>query len=85
MLTVFQTLDPIILGAVKGYKISFKLAPKQNCLPDQPKMKSEETLLIQEEIESMLKKGAVHEVPHIKGNLSAIRSLFPKNRGETGQ
>ena len=58
------TRDSAILEAVQGYKIPFQTTPKQSCLPHQPVLKAQETLRVQEEIESMLKKGAIQKVSH---------------------
>ena len=83
-LQVWKTLtrDPTILEVVQGYKIPFHTTPEQPCLPHQPKMRAQDNLLIQEEIEAMLKKGAIHEVSHV--NKEFLSNLFLVSKKEGG-
>ena len=63
---ILYTQDPTIIETIKGYNIPFLHTPTQHSPPHQPRMKVQEELLIHEEIETMLMKLAIQEVPHVR-------------------
>ena len=55
--------DPWILDTITGYQIEFLEEPVQYSMPPSPRVSPEEAELITQEVEVMLKKGAVRELP----------------------
>ena len=53
------TSDPSILNIVKGYQIPFLSVPVQNSFPPLISMNPQEKVLVNQDIEQMLKKGAI--------------------------
>ena len=78
------TNDPFILEAVNGYKIEFE----NNCYPPPPiqdtvsiQARSEQTDLIQMEIESLVNKGVIEETTHERGEFISNIFTRPKKSG----
>ena len=56
------TQDPWVLQTIRGYKIDLLSHPRQTSLPSPPLLSPPQTSLVQEEIISLLQKGAIIEV-----------------------
>ena len=56
------TQDPWLLQTIQGYKIELLSHPRQASLPSPPLLSPPQTSLVQEEIISLLQKGAIIEV-----------------------
>ena len=54
-------------GNCKGYKISYHLDPFLVRVPHSQKMNRDQSTLVNQEIDSMLQKGAIKKVSHISG------------------
>ena len=61
-------------GNCKGYKISYHLDPFLVRVPHSQKMNRDQSTLVNQEIESMLQKGAIKKVSHISGEF--LSNLF---------
>ena len=68
-------------GNCKGYKISYHLDPFLVRVPHSQKMNRDQSTLVNQEIESMLQKGAIQEVPHISGEFLSNLFLVDKSDG----
>ena len=75
------TKDPEILSFVKGYKIPLLEKPVQNALPQALKMSKEQRDLVELEIQTMLRKGAISRVQHIQGEFLSNLFLVEKKDG----
>ena len=72
------TQDQNILQLVKGYQIPFLKHPKQDRPPPKSSWSLEEQKLIDQEVQKMLQKGAIQEVPSIQGQFLSSIFLVPK-------
>ena len=72
------TNDPKILQWVSGLKIDFREEPFQERVPDQAQMSIQESELIIQEVEAMLRKGAVHLVHSKDSQFLSNLFLVPK-------
>ena len=61
------TRDQRILDIVKGWKIPLLTKPKQRRPPKPFLLSPQEKLIIDQEVQAMLRKGAICHVPHTKG------------------
>ena len=59
--------DKKILEIVEGYKISYHMNPFLVRVPHSQKMNRDQSTLVNQEIDSMLQKGAIKKVSHISG------------------
>ena len=69
------------LEIVSGLKIPFTGEPQQIQPPHQAKMNREQSAMIDQEIQAMLRKGAVHEVNYQKGQFLSNLFLVKKKDG----
>ena len=78
------TQDQWILQTVKGVQIEFMNTPHQAFTPFQPKMPECDRVLLQEEITSMLVKGAIVELPEEETQRGFYSTMFlvPKKDGK---
>ena len=74
------TSNPEILEIVSGLKIPFMGEPKQIRPPHQAKMNREQSAIVNQEIQAMLRKGAAHEVNRQKGQFLSNQFLVKKER-----
>ena len=73
------TNDPFILELVKGYQIPFLSEPSQTAPPSSTSMSQEETAIVDQEIQKMLKKGAIKLVqPNTKNQFLSSIFIVPK-------
>ena len=73
------TNDPFILELVKGYQILFLSEPSETTPPSTISMIQEETAIVDQEIQVMLKKGAIKLVqPNIKNQFLSSMFIVPK-------
>ena len=79
------TNDPIILDIVNGYKIPFILPPRKSRLPNLCQLTKEASDLADQEVQDMLRKGAI-VVSDLKGG-QFLSSLFlvKKKDGQLGK
>ena len=77
------TGDKKILKIVQGYKIPFQMDPIQVRVPHSQKMNSDQSTLVNQEIESMLQKGAIQKVPHVSGEF--LSNLFLVHKSDEGK
>ena len=70
-----------ILEIVQGYKIPFHMDPIQVRVPHSQKMNSDQSTLVNQEIESILQKGAIQKVPHVSGEFLSNLFLVYKSDG----
>ena len=76
------TNDPMILDIVNGYEIPFILPPRQSRLPNLCQLTKEASDLVDQEVQDMLRKGAiVFSDPKDDQFLSSL-SLLKKKDGE---
>ena len=75
------TQDPNILAIVQGYNIPFSEEPFQEVLPTTPRVNQEERILIESEVQEMLKKGAIQQVQSVKGEYLSNLFLVSKKDG----
>ena len=75
------TNNPEILEIVSGLKVPFMGEPQQIRPPHQAKMNREQSAMIDQEIQAMLRKGAVHEVNYQKGQFLSNLFLVKKKDG----
>ena len=68
------TNDQRILEIVKGYEIPFSEPPKQSAPPKQICLNEKETKLVDQEVQEMLRKGAITIAKDSKGQY--VSSLF---------
>ena len=71
------TRDQFILNAVQGFKICFRCTPVQSVVPRVSNQKS----IIKNEIVSLLKKGAIRQVPFSHDGFYHRLFLVPKKGG----
>ena len=79
------TNDPMILDIVNGYEIPFILPPRQSRLPNLCQLTKEASDLVDQEVQDMLRKGAI-VVSDLKGG-QFLSSLFlvKKKDGQLGK
>ena len=70
-----------ILEIVQGYKIPFHMDSIQVRVPHSQKMNSDQSTLVNQEIESILQKGAIQKVPHVSGEFLSNLFLVDKSDG----
>lgn len=75
------TGDPFVLQAIAGVKLEFLEEPVMTVPPQDFKMSNEEIALVEQEIEKMMRKGAIVEVQPCKGQFVSNIFLRPKNNG----
>ena len=77
------TSDTEILSLVEGYAIPFHEIPQQKSIPNSPNLSQTEKILIQNETQDMLNKGAITETPnHLEGEF--INNLFLIEKKDDG-
>lgn len=77
-----MTSDDFVLQAIKGYEIEFAIwPPKQQVLPREIKFSRAETESISEEINQMLTKNAIEEVPFSTDGFISQLFVRPKKDG----
>lgn len=74
------TSDPQILSIVAGYKISFLKTPFQTFLPF-TQTSGQEALLISQEVNELLQKGAIQKIPFTRDGFYSRLFLVPKKGG----
>ena len=77
--------DPVILDIVRGYKIPLQKKPSQIATVHVSKLTREEESLVEEELEALIRKGAIKKVKHQKGDFLRNLFLVPKKGEGTGQ
>jgi len=75
------TSDQHILSIIEGYEIPFTKTPYQGKLPFPKKLNQEEEALVEEELTSMLQKGAIRETQHVKSQFLSNLFLVKKKGG----
>ena len=75
------TNDPKILEWISGLKIDFQEEPFQERVPHQAQMPMQESELINQMVEAMLRKGAVHLVHSKDSQFLSNLFLVPKKNG----
>ena len=77
------TQDPWVLQVVQGYKIELVTVPVQQFQPHQPCLSSMQETVLNQEVEDLLEKQAVHPVPIPLQEQGFISSMFvvPKKDG----
>ena len=77
------TQDPWVLQVVQGYKIELVTVPVQQFQPHQPCLSSMQETVLNQEVEDLLEKRAVHPVPVPLQEQGFISSMFvvPKKDG----
>ena len=78
------TNDPKILEWVSGLKIDFQEEPFQERVPHQAQMSVQEYELINQEVEEMWRKGAIHLIDSKESQFLSNLFLVPKKDGGTG-
>lgn len=76
------TSDPWILETVAGYHLEFETVPIQLGLPQPPPFNKTEKDLIDNEVDKLLKKGAITKVAHSKEEFISNIFLVPKKTGD---
>ena len=78
------TTDKWVIEAVKGFQIPFITQPIQEHRPNPAVYSAEQSLLMQEEVSTLLEKGAVIRVdnPQPQGNFYSTLFLVPKKGGQ---
>ena len=61
------TRDKKILRITQGCKITFYVDPIQVKVPHSQKMNTDQSALVNQEIENMLQKSAIQKVSHVSG------------------
>ena len=77
------TQDQGILSVVEGYQIIFLGEPVQSKFPHSAKMNAEQIQLVNQEVRSMLKKGAIQKVIHSPREF--ISNLFLVDKTDRGK
>jgi len=75
------TQDPQILKSVQGFQIPLLQPPQQNKPSFQVPLNHQQKLMVEEEIQSMLGKGAIKKVLSQKGEFLSSIFLVPKKDG----
>lgn len=75
------TSDSWVLDTVQGYKINFEQVPVQLNIPNQIKFSEIEKTLIDQEVNKMLKEGAIEFSTHENGEFISNLFLVPKPNG----
>ena len=75
------TEDKKILEIVQSYKIPFYLDPIQVRVSHSQKMNTDQSTLLNQEIEGMLLKGTIQKVPHVSGEVLSNLFLVDKSDG----
>ena len=78
-----MTSDPFILNLVQGYQISFLSKPVQNYSPRMVQMDQDEVLLVDQEMQEMMRKGAI-QTPVQSSSDQFLSSIFVIPRKDTG-
>ena len=76
------TSDPWILETISGYHLEFASLPHQAKLPASPPFNPNEVKLIGDEVQKLVKKGAINEVYHCKNEFISNLFLVPKKTGD---
>lgn len=76
------TNDPWILSAVSGYKIDFVEKPFQDKIPNEIPFKGAQWQLVNDEVQSLLQKGAIVVTEHEPGEFISTLFLVPKPNGK---
>ena len=78
------TTDQWVVETVKGFQIPFSSQPVQDHWPNLTMCSAEQSLLIQEEVSTLIEKGAVTQVhnPQPQGSFYSILFLIPKKGGQ---
>ena len=75
------TQDPNVLSLVKGYEIPLLSKPRQQKPPQDVQMNLAQRLLVDKEVDNMLKKGAILKVSHSEGEFLSNLFLVEKKDG----
>ena len=75
------TQDPWVLETVSGYKLEFVQLPFQEKIPNAIKFSKEETVLVRQEIDQLLQKCAIRQVPSYQCHFQSNLFLVPKKGG----
>ena len=76
------TSDPWILQTVSGYHLEFVSLPHQAKLHTSPNFSKDEVKLIDDEVQKLIKKGAITEVTHCTNEFISNIFLVPKKTGD---
>ena len=78
------TTDQWVVETVKGFQIPFSSQPVQDHWPNPTMCSAEQSLLIQEEVSTLIEKGAVTQVhnPQPQGSFYSTLFLVPKKGGQ---
>ena len=78
------TTDKWVIEAVKGFKIPFISQPAQDHWPNPAMYSAEQSMLIQEEVSTLVEKGAVTQIhnPQPQGGFYSTLFLVPKKGGQ---
>ena len=76
------TDDPWILDTVQGYRIEFMWEPYQKVIPQQINFSECEKMIVKNEIDGLLQKGAVIESEHEVGEFISNIFVVPKPNGK---
>ena len=77
------TTDPSVLSIVEGIKIPFLRRPRQHKVPKQIRHTPSEHQRIKEEVEKMLRKGAIEKAKPTQKQFISNLFLVPKKDGGT--
>ena len=77
------TTDQWVVETVKGFQIPFSSHPVQDHWPNPTMYSAEQSLLIQEEVSTLIEEGAVTQVhnPQPQGSFYSTSLLSPQERG----
>jgi hypothetical protein len=76
------TNDSWILGVVTGYKIDFDQQPYQNKIPQQIPFQGEQWNIVNQEVETLIQKGAIIVTEHEQGEFISNLFIVPKQNGK---
>ena len=76
------TSDPWILQTVSGYQIDFDSCPVQQHIPREIPFSDNEKMLVDIEIQTLLKKGAIVPSFHEEGQFISTIFIVPKPNGK---
>lgn len=76
------TSDPWILQTVSGYQIDFDSCPVQQHIPREIPFSDNEKILVDIEIQTLLKKGAIFPSFHEEGQFISTIFIVPKPNGK---
>ena len=75
------TTDPSVLDIVKGYRLRFKCHPHQFYRPITNPKSSKEFQAIKQEVNSLLSKGAIKQIPKSQAKFVSRLFTVPKKSG----